>query len=109
MEAKMEIKFNRKNESTVERFIYKYRLTGFNIGPISIKKSPNMSIKKILDRPVYSCWDKGGIKNTHHPYRANNINPRSHDLRGNAAWTLPRPVYSSFIILTLQIISLDMH
>jgi hypothetical protein len=29
MEAKMEIKFNRKNESTVERFIYRYRLTGF--------------------------------------------------------------------------------
>jgi hypothetical protein len=25
----MEIKFNRKNESTVERFIYRYRLTGF--------------------------------------------------------------------------------
>jgi hypothetical protein len=29
MEAKMENKFNRKNESTVERFIYRYRLTGF--------------------------------------------------------------------------------
>jgi alpha-glucosidase (family GH31 glycosyl hydrolase) len=29
MEAKMEIKFNRKNESTVERFIYRYRLPGF--------------------------------------------------------------------------------
>jgi hypothetical protein len=29
MEAEMEIKFNRKNESTVERFIYRYRLTGF--------------------------------------------------------------------------------
>jgi hypothetical protein len=26
---RIEIKFNRKNESTVERFIYRYRLTGF--------------------------------------------------------------------------------
>jgi hypothetical protein len=29
MEVKMEIKFNRKTESTVERFIYRYHLTGF--------------------------------------------------------------------------------
>jgi hypothetical protein len=29
MEAKIEIKFNIKIESTVEKFIYNYRLTGF--------------------------------------------------------------------------------
>jgi hypothetical protein len=40
MEAKMEIKFNRKNESTVERFIYRYRLTGFllKLVPASLKQ-----------------------------------------------------------------------
>jgi hypothetical protein len=29
MEEKMEIKFNRKTESTMERFINRYRMTGF--------------------------------------------------------------------------------
>jgi hypothetical protein len=36
----MEIKFDGKNESTVERFIYRYRLPGFllKLIPVSLKQ-----------------------------------------------------------------------
>jgi hypothetical protein len=55
MEVKMEIKFNRKNESSVERFIYRYRLTGFllELVPASLKQGDCRN-----DNPTYLIQHK---------------------------------------------------